>query len=172
MRVYLWVFILTIFIGSGLSSVGNELIAQNSNLIPISIKGEYLTVQDSYVCPENEDNAINPIENESSGNSDGEINACSADYKAESDVTGTSRSQAKSDEIINEDGEQISLLPNPEIEFIDEYMVNFDNFRSRDTIIYGGVLPFVALPDDQLANEDSFFNEESFSVFLYFKRKF
>jgi hypothetical protein len=64
------------------------------------------------------------------------------------------------------------LLPNPEIEFIDEYMVNFDNFRSRDTIIYGGALPFVALPDDELANEDSFFNEESFSVFLYFKRKF
>jgi hypothetical protein len=173
MRVYLWVFILIIFVGSGLSSVGNELIAQNSNLVPISIKGEYKNpVQDSYVCPENEDNAINPIENESSRKSDGEINACSADYKADSDVTGTLRSQAKSDEIINEDGEQISLLPNPEIEFIDEYMVKFDNFRSRDTIVYGGVLPFVALPDDQLANEDSFFNEESFSVFLYFKRKF
>jgi len=100
MRVYLRVFILTIFIGSGLSSVGNELIAQNSNLIPISIKGEYLTVQDSYVCPENEDNAINPIENESSRNFDGKINACSADYKAESDVTGTPRSQAKSHETI------------------------------------------------------------------------
>jgi len=101
MRVYLWVFILIIFIGSGLSSVGNELIAENSNLVPISIKEEYKnSVQDSYVCPENEDNAINPIENESSRNFDGKINACSADYKAESDVTGTPRSQAKSDETI------------------------------------------------------------------------
>ena len=66
-----------------------------------------------------------------------------------------------------------SLLPYPSIEFFEEDQVDYyESFRSRDTIIYGGVLPFVAIPDSDLATEDHFFNEESFSLFLYFKRKF
>jgi len=171
MQVYLWVFIFIMFVGSGLSSVGNELIAQNSDLNPTSVSGEYSkSEQDRSVCTDKEINTLNPIESELGTTSEAKINACSADYKA--DVAGTSNSPAKGDEIVNEDGDQISLLPNPEVEFIDEYMVKFDSFKARETLFYGGVLPFVAIPDDELANEDSFFNEESFSVFLYFKRKF
>lgn len=79
----------------------------------------------------------------------------------------------------NEESEQLltdrSLLPNPEIGFVEEGAINYSDyeiFRARDTIFYGGVLPFVAIPDDDLANEDRFFNEDSISLFLYFKKKF
>ncbi|MCK5391700.1 MAG: hypothetical protein KAJ31_04690 [Deltaproteobacteria bacterium] len=173
MRVYLGAFIFIIFVGSGLSSVGNELIAQNTNLNPTSVNEEYdNSDEDSYVCPDNEINVLNSIESEPGTTSEAKINACSADYQSESDIVSTSESPANSDKAVNENGEQISLLPNPEVEFVEEYMVKFDSFKSRDTIIYGGVMPFVAIPDSELANEDKFFNEESFSVFLYFKRKF
>jgi hypothetical protein len=173
MRVYLWVFILIAFVGSGLSSLGSELIAQNSNPNPASINREYNnSEQDSLVCSDDEIKALNSVENEPGKSSKTEINACRADFKVETEAIGTSESTAKSEGTVNEDGEQISLLPNPEVEFVDEYMVKFDSFRSRDTIFYGGLLPFVAIPDSELANEDRFFNEESFSVFLYFKRKF
>lgn len=64
------------------------------------------------------------------------------------------------------------ILPNPRIMFIDEENIDFKKFSSGDTVLYGGVLPFVALPDGDLETEDSFFNEESFSLFLYFKTKF
>ena len=59
-----------------------------------------------------------------------------------------------------------------EVQFVEDYMLNFDGSKSRNTIIYGGVVPFVALPDSELSTEDRFFNDESFSLFLYFKRKF
>lgn len=64
------------------------------------------------------------------------------------------------------------ILPNPGVMFVDEENIDFQKFSSGDTILYGGVLPFVALPDTDLETEDSFFNEESFSLFLYFKTKF
>lgn len=64
------------------------------------------------------------------------------------------------------------LLPNPGVMFVDEESIDFQKFSSGDTVLYGGVLPFVALPDADLETEDSFFNEESFSLFLYFKTKF
>ncbi len=64
------------------------------------------------------------------------------------------------------------MLPDSNVEFVEEYVVKYDGNKSKDTIFYGGVVPFVALPDSELATEDSFFNEESFSVFFYLKRKF
>ena len=64
------------------------------------------------------------------------------------------------------------ILPNPGVMFVDEENIDFQKFGSGDTVLYGGVLPFVALPDADLETEDSFFNEESFSLFLYFKTKF
>lgn len=70
---------------------------------------------------------------------------------------------------------EVSLLPNPEIGFVEEGDVQYSDyefFRARKTIFYGGVLPFIAIPDDELANDDHFFNEDSISLFLYFKRKF
>jgi len=173
MRVYLWIIVFTTFVGSGLSSIGNELIAQNSNLPPASINREYdNSDQDSLVCTDEEISVLNSAENEPGNTSEAKVNACRADFNVGTDAVGTSESPVKSERIVNEDSEQISLLPNPEIEFVDEYMVKFDSFKSGNTVFYGGVVPFVALPDSELANEDSFFNEESFSVFLYFKRKF
>ncbi|MEQ9619956.1 MAG: hypothetical protein RIG61_12390 [Deltaproteobacteria bacterium] len=65
-----------------------------------------------------------------------------------------------------------SLSPNPAVGFVEDGTLDFEEFRSRETIFYGGLLPFVAIPDSDLATEDHFFNEESFSLFLYFKRKF
>jgi len=173
MRVYLWVFILITFVGSSISSVGNELIAQNSELAPTSVHGiNANSERENYVCPDDEFLTLNSLENNRNQHSGPQINACSADFKVEPGVVNTSNSTSQSDRTVIENDEQISLLPNPEIEFIDEYMIKFDSFKSKDTVFYGGVLPFVALPDDELATEDSFFNEESFSVFLYFKRKF
>ena len=64
------------------------------------------------------------------------------------------------------------LLPDPGVMFIGDENIDFKKFSSGDTVLYGGVLPFVALPDADLETEDSFFNEESFSLFLYFKTKF
>ena len=65
-----------------------------------------------------------------------------------------------------------SLLPNPEIGFVEDGQINYSSFHSRNTLFLGGVVPFVAVPDSDLANEDHFFNNESFSLFLYFKKKF
>lgn len=68
--------------------------------------------------------------------------------------------------------DRTKILPNPGVMFVDEENIDFQQFTSGDTVLYGGVLPFVALPDGDLQTEDSFFNEESFSLFLYFKTKF
>ncbi len=68
--------------------------------------------------------------------------------------------------------DRTKILPDPGVMFVDEENIDFQKFNSGDTILYGGVLPFVALPDADLETEDSFFNEESFSLFLYFKTKF
>lgn len=65
-----------------------------------------------------------------------------------------------------------SLLPNPEIGFVEDGQINYSSFHSGNTLFLGGVVPFVAVPDSDLANEDHFFNNESFSFFLYFKHKF
>lgn len=68
-------------------------------------------------------------------------------------------------------GEVWPVLPGPEVSFIEDSNP-FDSIGSRQTVFYGGVVPFVALPDNVLDNGDSFFNQESFSFFLYFKTKF
>ncbi len=68
--------------------------------------------------------------------------------------------------------DETKILPDPGVMFVDEENIDFKKFSSGDTVLYGGVLPFVALPDGDLESEDSFFNEESFSLFLYFKTKF
>lgn len=64
------------------------------------------------------------------------------------------------------------VLPDPRIAFIEDGGPSYESLQSRETIFYGGVLPFVALPDTILDNDDHFFNQESFSLFLYFKQKF
>lgn len=84
-------------------------------------------------------------------------------------------SAAPQDEESEQSSSNRSILPNPEIGFVEEGALNYSDyeiFRARDTIFYGGVVPFIAIPDDDLANEDTFFNEDSISLFLYFKRKF
>lgn len=157
MRVYLWVFVLIIVIGSGLSSFGDELIAQRSPIVLNSIdESSIVSEEDSSVCLDYETRTSS--------------NTCEPDFQFETQTE--TNSSSSDDTLYNDNDEQISLLPNPEVEFVDEYMIKFDSFKSRDTIFYGGVVPFVALPDGELANEDNFFNEESLSIFLYFKRKF
>ena len=66
---------------------------------------------------------------------------------------------------------EASVLTGPQVSFIQDWNP-FAGISSRQTVFYGGVVPFVAVPDNILDNEDSFFNEESFSLFLYFKTKF
>jgi len=68
--------------------------------------------------------------------------------------------------------EQSDLLPASGIGFIEEGSLGFDQFKSQDTVVYGGILPFVALPDSDLESEDSVINQDSFSLFFYFKKKF
>ncbi len=64
------------------------------------------------------------------------------------------------------------LLPNPQIAFVEDEKMNFEQFQSKETIFYGGLIPFTAIHDADLKTEDHFFNPDSFSLFLYFKRKF
>ena len=157
MRVCIWVFVLIIVIGSGLSSFGDELIAQRSPIVLNSIdEDSIVSEEDSSVCLDYETRTSS--------------NTCEPDLQVETQTE--TNSSSSDDALYNDNDDQISLLPNPEVEFVDEYMIKFDSFKSKDTIFYGGVVPFVALPDGELANQDSFFNEESFSVFLYLKRKF
>ena len=78
---------------------------------------------------------------------------------------------------VSEAGSEISsdetpLLPDSQIAFIEDGKLNFEQFQSKETIFYGGLVPFVAIHDADLETEDHFFNPESFSLFLYFKKKF
>ena len=69
-------------------------------------------------------------------------------------------------------GDDTPLLPDPHITFIEDGKLNYEQFQSRETIFYGGLVPFVAIHDADLETDDHFFNPDSFSLFLYFKRKF
>ena len=64
------------------------------------------------------------------------------------------------------------ILLNPNIKFIEDDKLNYSQLQSRETIFYGGLVPFVAVHDADLETNDHFFNPDSFSLFLYFKRKF
>lgn len=144
---------------SGINSNSNELYAQRTPISPNSISGDTIvSEEDGSVCLDYETNTSS--------------NNCNPELTVESEVEAEPSASFPSEEEGNSQEEEISLLPNPEVDFIEEYMVKFDGNKSRDTIFYGGVVPFVALPDAELSTEDSFFNEESFSFFLYFKRKF
>ena len=157
MRVCSWVFVLIIVVGSGLSSFGDELVDQRSPIVLNSIdESSIVSEEDSSVCLDYETRTSS--------------NTCEPDLQVETQIEKNSSSS--DDALYNDNDDPISLMPNPEVEFVDEYMIKFDSLKSKDTIFYGGVVPFVALPDGELANQDSFFNEESFSVFLYLKRKF
>ena len=68
--------------------------------------------------------------------------------------------------------DETPLLPDPQIAFIEDGKLNYEQFQSKETIFYGGLVPFVAIHDADLETDDHFFNPESFSLFLYFKRKF
>lgn len=75
--------------------------------------------------------------------------------------------------VVNYSTDSSKILPNPAIRFFDEEDFDLSALSSdSNTVLYGGVLPFVALPDGDLETEDSFFNDESFSLFFYFKSKF
>lgn len=66
-----------------------------------------------------------------------------------------------------------TLIPSLNVQSIkDDGQIYFNQLRSRNILIYGGFLPFVAIPDSNLATEDHFFNRDSVSLFLYFKKKF
>lgn len=151
MRFWLWVFIITVFLGSGLRSFGDELIAQSPPIPPVS-------QEDSSVCLDYETRTSR--------------NTCEPDFTIKPNEHTSQNYNSSIDETSNQKDEEISLLPDPEVQFIEDYMVKFDSHKAQDTIFFGGVVPFVALPDSELVTEDSFFNDDSFSVFFYLKRKF
>ena len=165
MQVLIWVFVIMILAGSSVSSFGDELIAQNTNPVPASTSGTLNnSEQDRRVCSDDE-----LLDSQSDGT---KVNACIPDFVVEQDAADESAAPNMVEIVVENDQDDVSILPNTEIDFVEDYMVKYDNIKSKNTVFYGGVVPFVALPDSELATEDSFFNEESFSVFLYFKRKF
>jgi hypothetical protein len=167
-QVLIGVFVTIIVLGSGLSSYGNELIAQRTPIVPNSITGNYtISGQENSVCTGEESFSKLEDIDENSKNS----NMCEPEHTVEIEAKPAPNSSSNYP-VFNEADEDVSLLPNPEVEFIEDYMLEFNANKSRNTIFYGGVVPFVALPDAELSTEDSFFNDESFSFFLYFKRKF
>ncbi len=197
MQVFARVLVLMIFFGSSFIPFGNELLAQNTAVAPIYIdRAIYKAAQEGLICSKETIESLDPSEREA------RIKVCGFDFDIENEIkesdieetniesneqqastaepeietsSATSEPEASTAEpnsstVVNSEGEEVSLLPNPEVEFVDEYVLKFDG--NKDTIFFGGVVPFVAIPDTELANEDSFFNEESFSVFFYLKRKF
>jgi len=163
MRFGLWVFIIVVSLGTGLSSFSNELYAQRAPILPSSISGNgIVSEQDNSVC-------LNYETRTSS-------NTCEPnfDLKPEPKPKPEKNFSSINDKPIDEDGEQqqVSLLPDPSVEFVEDYMLKFGDGEPSNTIFFGGVVPFVAIPDSELANEDRFFNEDSFSIFFYLKRKF
>lgn len=75
----------------------------------------------------------------------------------------------------SDDSEGLSenpILLNPGVKFIEEDKLIYDQLQSKETIFYGGVVPFVAVHDADLETNDHFINPDSVSLFLYFKRKF
>ncbi len=184
MQVLIRVLILITFLGSNFFLFGNETIAQNTAVAPIYIdRAIYSAAQQGLICSEDTIEKLDPSEREVRKKICGfeleiesdEVQASTAEPDAQTSTaepeTQTTTSEPNTTVVIEED-EEISLLPDPNVEFVEEYVVKYDGNQSKDTIFYGGVVPFVALPDGELATEDSFFNEESFSVFFYLKRKF
>lgn len=161
MRFGLWVFIISVFLGSGLSSFSDEAVIQPSPIARVLINGDQLvSEEDSSVCLDYETQTSS--------------NTCEPDFQLKPEPETEKNFSSINDKPTEEKGEQqqVSLLPNPEVEFVEDYMLKFGDGKPRDTIFYGGLVPFVALPDSELVTEDSFFNDDSFSVFFYLKRKF
>lgn len=194
MQVLIWILILTTFFGTSLIPFGSELMAQNTAVAPIYIdRAIYKAAQEGLICSKETIESLDPSEREA------RIKVCGLDFDIDSEIeeidienneqqastaepevqtsSATSEIEASTAEsnsstVVNSEDEEVSLLPDPGVEFVEEYVMKFDGNKSKDTIFYGGVVPFVALPDTELANQDSFFNEESFSIFFYLKRKF
>jgi len=168
MQFLIGVFITIVILGSGLSSYGNELIAQRSPIVPTSLNGNYsFSEQENSVCSGEE--SFSTVDGAAENSK--ENNTCEPGQAVEIEAKPAPNTSSNYP-AFNEADEEISLLPNPEVEFVEDFMLEFNSNKSRNTIFYGGVVPFVALPDAELSTEDSFFNDESFSLFLYFKRKF
>lgn len=159
MRLFIWVCVFTIFIGASLSSFGDQLIAQRSPIVQPPIPaGTVDSEEDSSLCLDYETNTSS--------------NNCEPEFNVEIEVETEPLASTSNDPETNETNEEVTIILNPEISFVEDYVSKLDSNKSRDTIFYGGVVPFVALPDGELSTEDSFFNEESFSIFFYLKRKF
>jgi len=60
--------------------------------------------------------------------------------------------------LINEEGQNIQFVGQAD--------------KTRSTIIWGGIFPFVTLPSGDIENEEGFISDHSVSFFWYFKKKF
>lgn len=172
MRVLIGVYLAIFFLGAGLSSYSDELYVQRSPITPYqaNLHNAKSSGADSFACPQGEySTSVSSPDNMEEYITMGNQCEPSPSVKAKID---SSMDTSSKDNSSSKSAEELTLLPNPEVEFVEEYMLTFDGNKSRDTIFYGGVVPFVALPDAELSTEDRFFNDESFSFFLYFKRKF
>jgi len=172
MRFCSYILAVIILVGSYSESFSGDLIAQRTPLTPTSINSHYfISEQYSSVCPQDEAS----LGTNSAGKMEERLSAsdrCEPDSAISAEIEATSNSSSSAEGNLNKADEEISLLPDPNVHFVEEYMIKYDNQQSKDTIFYGGVVPFVALPDSELSTNDRFFNDESFSIFLYFKRKF
>ncbi|MEM7009793.1 MAG: hypothetical protein AAF462_11735 [Thermodesulfobacteriota bacterium] len=185
MQVFTRVFVLTILVGASFILFVSDLAAQNMPVVPISIDQAIRKArQEGIICSIETINNLDPSEREARREICGlnleiepeSIQSSSADTPegptAQEIELQASIAEPNSSTAENNQQEQISLLPDPEVQFVEDYMLNFGDNENRNTIFYGGVVPFVAIPDTELATDDSFFNEDSFSVFFYLKRKF
>ena len=185
-QVLIRVLVLITFFGSFFIPFATETIAQNTVVAPIYIdRAIYKAAQEGLICSEETIEKLDPSEREERKKVCGleleletegeELQASTSEPDLQAPATESETPTFQSEPnatLVIDDDEEISLLPDSNVEFVEEYVVKYDGNKSKDTIFYGGVVPFVALPDSELATEDSFFNEESFSVFFYLKRKF
>ena len=90
-----------------------------------------------------------------------------AERKSQTETQSTASSPEDKETVSN-----ASILPDPGVQSVEDYLLDFGRQGGKETIFLGGIVPFVALPDSNLVTNDSFLNQDSVSFFLYFKRKF
>ena len=162
MRVIIWVLAANIVLWTGFSAYCGDFYAQRSPTIPSTSNRDVQEFQ----SPED-------LSSSCTANVTGQsANECGPEGNLQSEKDSEQVTSSSESSETDHSDEEITLLPNPEVQFVEDYMLKFDGQKSRDTIFYGGVVPFVAIPDTELSTDDRFFNDESFSLFFYLKRKF
>jgi hypothetical protein len=84
-------------------------------------------------------------------------------------IFDTSLPAASEDSELKQFSSDTSFLIQEENEFIEGLE---QEHKAKSTIIWGGIFPFVSLPNEDVENREGFFSNDSIFFFWYLKKKF